>query len=113
MIFPPLPYYLFPYQPVPRQYPEANVPRMQASARAYQQLIPQAENLTAKIQSDAGFDRRLNQAAQVNHQDEVKRLVGTVVQAPFHVSYTPDGLKVEIYPQNQQACTILTVYVCW
>lgn len=101
------------YGYAPRPFPANDVTRMQSSAQSFPQLSRQAQQLTGKIQTDTAFAKRLRGAAQVNNKDEVKRLIGTIVKIPFIVSYTPDGLKVEIHPLQQSFCATLTAFVCW
>lgn len=103
-------YYAFGRQP---SYPPNDVTRMQSSAGAYPQLSQQAQQLTGRIQSDSSFAKQLRGAAQVNHKDQVKRMIQSVIKAPFTFSYTPDGLKVVITPTGHQRCASLTIFVCW
>lgn len=116
-------YQSYPYLPLPNQYhprpqPTAYPPndpaRFRASAETSMRMAEQAKRLLSRIQSDERFASKLRNAAQMNNHDEVRRLINQIeMQVMYKVSYTPDGIKIKLTPQNEQKCAKMVIDLCW
>jgi hypothetical protein len=114
----PAPLYPPPYAPVPRPqsdpYPPNEVNRFRTSATTFLKLSEQVKILLEKIESDERFAKKLRGAAQKNQKEDIDRLVrSTGMQALFEASYSPDGMKIELCPSNENECAKMVIHLCW
>ena len=106
------------YSPFPhayyRNFPPIEVTRFQHSAVSCTNLMKEGQKLLDKVNQDAQFAHELKDAAQKNDQSYVHSLIQRAgVTSPFHLSYTPDGIRVDLNTGNEDSCSELTMKLCW
>ncbi len=103
-----------PIYPYYRAYPPIEVTRFQHSAQTCSNLMKEGQKLLDKVNQDAKFAHELKDAAQKNDHSHVKSLIQSAgVASPFHLSYTPDALRVDLTSGNEDNCSELTIKLCW
>ncbi|WP_273852376.1 hypothetical protein [Guptibacillus spartinae] len=97
-----------------RPYPPIEVTRFQRSAATCTNLMEQGKKLLDKVNKDAQFAHELKDAAQKNDQSHVHSLIQAAgVTSPFHLSYTPDAIRIDFNAGNDDRCSEFTVKLCW
>ena len=102
------------FHPYYRSFPPIEVTRFQRSAVTCTKLMEEGRKLLDKVNQDAQFAHELKDAAQKNDQSHVHSLIQDAgVTSPFHLAYTPDGIRIDLNAANEDSCSEFTVKLCW
>jgi len=96
-------------------FPDVDIRKFHLSATRFRQILTQTDFLISKIVASDDFARDLMEAAQASDKAKVDRLIrSTGVTIAYTLSYTPDGLRLDITNSDSQiGCCDLRLLLRW